>query len=484
MASQVVNVRQAFRARKGYYYVDADFSQIEFRLSAFLAQERAIMEGFLQGNDYYRMVYREMSLGRVALKDVTKTDRQLGKMVALAQNYMQGTKGLARKIRKHIVKEIEADFKHDPAELFLLQTERPDEYEEMIVQRAGVIRNSYWEGMAATHHKIQSTIEKVEKSGGQITNWLGRKKTIPELSSKHKATYNRGKRLVWNYLIQSAAAEWLKIAMLRLANALKGRNARLIMTVHDELLAEFGLEVPVYEAMAIVKEAFEFKVDTDTFQRVGIPNAPLVLPELDKCRDLYPQGLWIPASVSVGFDWGNQHDNVEPKEGVIGSFLQAAEERGIKLDLSPPRKITWGGFFGPIYLEGEAPVSSVDNKTHTPSAAELAGLQVLDAAPVNGFANGHTEKVSVPSRFQFPCLVLDIKGGVEEAQAMLLSALQKQAVGDTWVYLEYLGQTIALPQPVNAPTFLQYTKDAFPVGMSVETYDGDGNAVKSKVRFV
>ena len=97
MSNQSVNVRSAFVARPGYYYMDADYAQIEPKLSAALAGERSLIQGFIDEKDYYTLIYALMS--QTPYEQVTKTLRQIGKTIVLGQSYGQEAGGLARKLK-------------------------------------------------------------------------------------------------------------------------------------------------------------------------------------------------------------------------------------------------------------------------------------------------------------------------------------------------------------------------------------------------
>jgi len=99
----------------------------------------------------------------------------------------------------------------------------------------------YIESYLASYPKIAEYLDRVKEEArrdGYVTTMMGRRRYIPELSGKNKNLQAFGERVAMNSPIQGSAADIIKIAMINVAEKLKGLDARLILQVHDELLIE------------------------------------------------------------------------------------------------------------------------------------------------------------------------------------------------------------------------------------------------------
>jgi DNA polymerase-1 len=97
---------------------------------------------------------------------------------------------------------------------------------------------------------IERTIEQAERDG-YVTSLLGRRRPVPELRVRNRATRGFGERVAVNFVMQGSNADIIKVAMVAIERRLReeGRSARLVLQVHDELL----LEAPDAET-SVVKE--------------------------------------------------------------------------------------------------------------------------------------------------------------------------------------------------------------------------------------
>ncbi|MBR5633398.1 MAG: DNA polymerase I, partial [Clostridia bacterium] len=121
--------------------------------------------------------------------------------------------------------------------------------------------DEYIKGYLATYPKVNeylgNTIE-TAKENGYTTTLFGRRRYIPELAAKNKVTYSFGERVAMNSPIQGSAADIIKIAMIRVADALKREklDATLILQVHDEIIIESS-EKDAPRAAELLREAME-----------------------------------------------------------------------------------------------------------------------------------------------------------------------------------------------------------------------------------
>ena len=95
----------------------------------------------------------------------------------------------------------------------------------------------YLDGFPKVKEFIESTIEHAREEG-HVSTLFGRIRRIPELRARQWTTRSLGERLAVNTVIQGTAADILKVAMLRCHAALADMDAKLVLTVHDELLFE------------------------------------------------------------------------------------------------------------------------------------------------------------------------------------------------------------------------------------------------------
>ena len=217
-------IRGAFVPEEGWLLLDADYSQIELRVVAALAQDPVLLGAFERGEDIHRRTASEV-MG-VAMEDVTSDQRSAAKTVNFGLLYGQGAFALA-------------------AQLGISQKEA-----KAFIER-------YFERMPKVAAWIEGTKELALKEGLVRTAW-GRFRPIPELESSNKQFQAQGLRVAVNTVVQGTAADLMRRAMVRLHRNLAAEKlqTRLLLQVHDELL----LEAPPQEverASFLLKEAME-----------------------------------------------------------------------------------------------------------------------------------------------------------------------------------------------------------------------------------
>ena len=204
-------MRKVFVPRDGQHVlVDADYSQIELRVLAHMAGERNMIDAFLKGEDIHARTAAEVY--GVPLDEVTPQMRSSAKAVNFGIVYGISDFGLARNIgisRKEAAAFIETYF--------------------------------------ARYPRIKAYMDDCVRLGheqGYVTTLLGRRRNLPELSSSNYQTRSFGERAAMNTPIQGTAADIIKIAMVRVAKAMRdeGLQARLILQVHDELIVDAPLQ--------------------------------------------------------------------------------------------------------------------------------------------------------------------------------------------------------------------------------------------------
>ena len=199
-------LRRFFNAKEGYVLVDADYSQIELRVLAALANDENMINAFISGADIHSITASQV-LG-VPLDEVTPNDRRKAKAVNFGIVYGIGAFSLSQDIGTSVVEA--------------------DRYIK------GYLAN--YSGVAAfMEHSKQSAKEK-----GYAETYFGRRRYLPELQESNAIRRGFGERVAMNMPIQGTAADIIKIAMIRVYERLKAEfpKAKLIMQVHDELIIE------------------------------------------------------------------------------------------------------------------------------------------------------------------------------------------------------------------------------------------------------
>ncbi|MDR1599339.1 MAG: DNA polymerase I [Oscillospiraceae bacterium] len=215
-------IRRAFAAPEGWTLIDADYSQIELRILAHLAQDPRMTAAFINGEDIHTAMAAEVN--GVAIKDVTGAMRSAAKAVNFGIVYGQSDYGLARSLgvtRQEAAAMIERYFARYPnIRLYL---------DDCVAQG---------------------------RSRGYVRTIMGRRRLLPEFNSPVAATRKFGERAAMNAPVQGSAADIIKLAMVRAAKALRGMRSRLILQVHDELILE-SPEDEAETAAAILQEQMQ-----------------------------------------------------------------------------------------------------------------------------------------------------------------------------------------------------------------------------------
>jgi DNA polymerase-1 len=217
-------IRECFEAEEGKLLVSADYSQIELRVLAHVAEEPVLMEIFKRGEDVHTATASQVF--GVSAEEIDPGMRSKSKMINYGIVYGLSDFGLADRL--NIPRE---------------------EAKEFI--------DAYLERFPRVAQFIGETIERAAEEGHVRTLW-GRWRQIPELRSGNPQVRSAGERLAVNTVIQGTAADIIKLAMVRCDAALSaaGRATRLVLTIHDELLFE-GPPEEVAEADAPARTLIE-----------------------------------------------------------------------------------------------------------------------------------------------------------------------------------------------------------------------------------
>jgi DNA polymerase-1 len=211
-------IRRAFVARPGWRLISADYSQVELRILAHVAQEAALIEAFRADQDIHAATAAR--LFGVAIDKVARQQRNLAKTINFATIYGSSAFGISART-------------------------------DMDPKQAGRFMEQYFQ----SYPKIRDYIEKTTAqlyADGCVQTLLGRKRYFPEVKEGRLPFNQRSaiERQAINAPIQGTAADIMKLAMIRLHAALGegGYQARMLLQVHDELV----LEAPPAELNTLV----------------------------------------------------------------------------------------------------------------------------------------------------------------------------------------------------------------------------------------
>ncbi len=229
-------LRRFFHAREGYLLIDADYSQIELRVLAHMAQDKTMLDAFNTGVDIHRVTASQVF--GVAPDEVTSQMRSHAKAVNFGIIYGIGPHSLAQ--------DIGVSF---------------GEAKQYIAD--------YLRHYGAVDRFMQGLIDEARESGYAKT-LLGRRRPLPELRTGNAITRGFGERVARNMPIQGTAADIIKAAMVGVWHGLREQfpDARLLLTVHDELIVEApeaqAKEVAAFVAAAMANAArLSVRLDTD-----------------------------------------------------------------------------------------------------------------------------------------------------------------------------------------------------------------------------
>ena len=232
-------IRDCFIAADGMRLVVADYSQIELRLMAFLAQEPALIDAYRRGEDVHRVT--AAAVAGIPVEQVTKRQRERAKATNFGIMYGLSAFGLSEQV----------DMPVDEARAFI------DAYFAKY-PRVRVFRDKV----------IAEAVE-----AGYVTTVFGRRRAVPELRAHSFRERALGERLAVNTVLQGSAADIIKVAMLHVTAALAARSlrSRLVLQVHDELVFESPPD-EIDQVVPLVREAMcgAFEMDPPLDVSIGV----------------------------------------------------------------------------------------------------------------------------------------------------------------------------------------------------------------------
>jgi DNA polymerase I len=218
-------IRRAFVAgAPDLVLLTADYSQIELRILAHVSGDEHLKDAFARGADIHRETAARVL--QKAPEDISHGERSMAKMVNFGLAYGMSDFGLASR----------ANIPRAEAQAFI---------------------NSYFAAYSGISYYMMEIKEQAKRQGW-VETLLGRKRQIPELNASNPALRGAGERMAINMPIQGTAADIQKIAMIRVDERVRtaGLRARLLLSVHDELLFETPRD-EVDALAAVVRETME-----------------------------------------------------------------------------------------------------------------------------------------------------------------------------------------------------------------------------------
>jgi DNA polymerase-1 len=214
-------IRRAFAAPSGTRIVSADYSQIELRVLAHLSKDAVLVDAFRTGQDVHMRT--AMEVFDVPADGVTDEMRRRAKTINFGVIYGMGEVALAKRL-------------------------------DISRQEASAFIEAYFKRYHRVHAFMQETLDTARR-GEAVRTLFGRQRLLPNIRSSNAMLRSAAERVAGNTPIQGTAADLLKLAMIRLREPVVP-GARMILTVHDELVFEVP-EAAVVEAMERVKRAME-----------------------------------------------------------------------------------------------------------------------------------------------------------------------------------------------------------------------------------
>ncbi len=211
-------IRKMFIADDGYVLVDADYSQIELRVLAHIANDEQMIKAFNENQDIHAITASEVL--KIPLSEVTSAMRSSAKAVNFGIVYGISDFALSQDIG-------------------------------VTRKEAGQYIANYLEHYSGIR-KYMEDIKEFARVKGYVKSMFGRKRTLTEINAKNFNLRSMAERMALNTPIQATAADIIKIAMIKVHAKIKelGLKSRLILQVHDELIIETTIdEVDVVKKM-------------------------------------------------------------------------------------------------------------------------------------------------------------------------------------------------------------------------------------------
>ena len=203
-------IRKAFVSEEGYTLVDSDYSQIELRILAYIANDEKMLHAFKEGFDIHRKTASEVF--NIPFDEVDSEHRSRAKAVNFGIVYGISDYSLSQDLK--------------------ISRKEAKEYID-----------KYFEKFSGVHKYMSDVVEKA-KEDGYVKTLFNRRRNIPELQNSNFNIRAFGERVALNMPIQGTSADIIKIAIVKIFNKFRddGIDAHIIVTVHDEIVVEVKKE--------------------------------------------------------------------------------------------------------------------------------------------------------------------------------------------------------------------------------------------------
>ncbi|MBV8516789.1 MAG: DNA polymerase I [Acidobacteria bacterium] len=215
-------IRKAFVADEGSVLLSADYSQVELRILAHMSQDESLIETFRRGDDIHRATASKMF--DIPPQDLTAEQRRAAKVINFGVLYGMSAFRLSNELS--------------------ISTAQAKDWIDAYFSR---------------YPKIQEYLDRTldeARSSGKVTTLFGRVRYIPEIHNRSFTVRGNAERMAINAPIQGTAADLLKLAMIALEKKLSASAARMLLTVHDEIVIE-APESAADDVAGIVKDTME-----------------------------------------------------------------------------------------------------------------------------------------------------------------------------------------------------------------------------------
>ena len=229
------NIKKSFKAKDGYVYVDADYSQIELRVLAHISKDETMIKAFNNDEDIHREVASKVF--GVPITKVTKEQRSNAKAVNFGIIYGITAFGLSQQLK--------------------IGRKEAQNYIDNYLKKYGGIKTF-----------MDNIVKKAEEEGF-VETLFGRRRYVPELKSNNYVVRQFGTRVAMNTPIQGTAADIMKIAMNKVFDGIKDLDAKVVLQVHDELILEVK-EEQKEQAKQILQSSMENAAKLDVPLKVEL----------------------------------------------------------------------------------------------------------------------------------------------------------------------------------------------------------------------
>lgn len=204
-------LKPCFGGEEGWLFVELDYSQIELRVAAWIANDRNMLAAYERGDDLHTLMAADINDKEP--KEVTKTERQGGK----AGNF---------------------GFLYDMGENTYVDYAYTTYGVTVTYEEARKVRKAFfnrWADLQKWHRRQRNLVRKY----GFVRNPIGRKRRLPEIRTGTSYEIGRAERRAINSPVQSMASDLMCLALIEIDRQMDPEQVRLVGTVHDSLLAQF-----------------------------------------------------------------------------------------------------------------------------------------------------------------------------------------------------------------------------------------------------